>query len=222
MSSDGSFKSGSEGSRSVSTETPSGTECNVAIKESAVLQKRRSRKKSVVPILDQAKVPEAVATHVTLGTSLLNLLYPNIRIDTESDSCPKCSQILSDEDITSGWIPCAFKDYTTGCPQCQHRFVPHFSVSSSSPSFEGSQGIGTPLYCELLSPWVLRKEIHNILRQGNGIDTILHPEWRSKSDINATLWWNIILCFRRENLPLSFLLQGSFKNRLILPAPIED
>jgi len=190
------------------------------LKDSVAMKKRRSRNKSLPNVdTDRLVVTNSVSTHVTLGESLLNLLYPDIAIDTNSDSCPSCSKILSEDDITHGWVPCAFKEYTTSCPQCHHRFVPKFTVSCSSPSFQGSQGIATPLYCEFLSPWVLRKEIHNILC--GGIDVMLQPKWRTVSDINATLWWNTIVWLKRYKLPISFLLQGSFRNRLILPAPAE-
>jgi len=192
------------------------------LQDSVAMKWRRSRNKSV-PIVkaDRLIVTDSVSTHIALGESLLNLLYPDIVIDTNSDSCPSCSKILSEDDITRGWVPCAFKEYTTGCPQCQHRFVPKFTVSCSSPSFLGSQGVATPLYCEFLSPWVLRKEIHNVLRYGDGIDVMLEPKWRILSEINTTLWWNAIVWLKRYKLPISFLLQGSFHNRLILPAPTE-
>lgn len=233
MSSEGSFKSGSGASHSDDTEMPSGTESNYSssaascdqLKGSVAMMKKRSRNKSMsAPFLDRDSLflTDSVAMHVSLGSSLLSLLYPGVSIDTNGDSCPKCSRILTEDDITAGWVPCAFKDYTTGCPQCLHRFVPRFAVSCSSPSFEGSQGKGTPLYCELLSPWVLRKEIHNVLSHDDGIDLIVQPEWRSKGDINATLWWNLIVSFNRYKLPISFLLQGSFHSRLIMPAPTEE
>ena len=82
---------------------------------------------------------------------------------------------------------------------------------------EGSQGPSTPLFCEFLSPWVLRQELHNEVRSDEGISAILRPEWRSKADLNSTLWWNLIVFFNRYKLPVTFLLQGSFKNRLITP-----
>ena len=190
------------------------------LKDSVAMKKRRSRNKSVSAVeTDRLVVTDSVSIHIALGESLLNLLYPDIVIDTSSDTCPSCSKILSEDDITRGWVPCAFKEYTAACPQCQHRFVPKFTVSCSSPTFHGSQGVATPLYCEFLSPWVLRKEIHNVLRYGDGIDVMLQPKWRTLSDINATLWWNTIVWLKRYKLPISFLLQGSFRNRLILPAP---
>jgi hypothetical protein len=240
MSSDGSYKSEDVLSRGSSTDavddnvetldnpgvevSRSGSALSTGsqVKDSVTMKKRRSRNKNQPKVdTDHLIVTNSVSTHVTLGESLLNLLYPDIAIDTSSDSCPSCSKILSENDITNGWAPCAFKEYTTSCPRCHHRFVPKFTVSCSSSTFRGSQGVGTPLYCELLSPWVLRKEIHNILRQGDGIDVMLQPKWRTESDINATLWWNTIVWLKRYKLPISFLLQGSFRNRLILPAPAE-
>ena len=192
------------------------------LKDSVAMKKRRSRNKSVSAVeTDRLVVTDSVSIHIALGESLLNLLYPDIVIDTSSDTCPSCSKILSEDEITRGWVPCAFKEYTAACPQCQHRFVPKFTVSCSSPTFQGSQGVATPLYCEFLSPWVLRKETHNVLRYGDGIDVMLQPKWRTLSDINATLWWNTIVWLKRYKLPISFLLQGSFRNRLILPAPAE-
>ena len=94
-----------------------------------------------------------------------------------------------------------------------------FSVKCSAPTFEGSQGPSTPLYCEMLSPWVLRKELENVVHGADGIQGMLDPEWRSGTDIRATLWWNLIVSFDRYRLPVSFLLQGSFQNRLINPTP---
>jgi pentatricopeptide repeat protein len=167
-------------------------------------------------------VTDMIARHFELGESLLEFVYPNLVIDTSSDSCPQCSNRSTEDDIVNGWKPCAFKDYTTCCPKCQHRFVPHFVVICSDPNFIGSQGNQTPLYCEYLSPWVLRKEFHHILEGGQnnpeiGIEKMLNPSWRSGTDIKATLFWNLVVCSRRYRLPFTFLLQGNFQNRLILP-----
>ena len=154
-----------------------------------------------------------------LGESLLEFLYPDISIDTYGDACPRCSNIMKEEDIVSGWQECDFQDFTTCCPLCCHRFVSRFKVSCSSPTFEGSQGPGTPLFCAFLSPWVLRKELGHIIGLDNSIDQILDPSWRSGRDVNAAIWWNLIVMFKRYRLPFSFLLQGSFQNRLINPVP---
>jgi hypothetical protein len=65
----------------------------------------------------------------------------------------------------------------------------------------------------------LRKELGHIIGDGVNIDQILNPEWRSGRDVRATIWWNLIAMFKRHGLPYAFLLQGSFQNRLITPAP---
>jgi DNA-directed RNA polymerase subunit RPC12/RpoP len=162
---------------------------------------------------------DRLTKQIVLGESLLDFLYPDLNIDLRGDACPQCSNMMKEDDIISGWQPCEFQDFTTRCPQCGHRFVPRFSVLCNSPTFEGSQGPGTPLYCEFLSPWVLRKELNHIITGDGGIDLILDPEWRSGTDVRATLWWNMIAMFKRYQLPFSFLLQGSFQNRLISPVP---
>ncbi|CBJ25874.1 conserved unknown protein [Ectocarpus siliculosus] len=46
---------------------------------------------------------------------------------------------------------------------CGRRFVSRFSVHSTAEGWEGTTGPGTPLWCEYLPPWVLRKEFHTIL-----------------------------------------------------------
>ena len=124
-----------------------------------------------------------------------------------------------EEDIVNGWKQCDFEDFTTACPLCSHRFVPRFKVSCDSSTFEGSQGPGTPLYCEFLSPWALRKELGYIIGNSKSLHQILDPSWRSGNDVRATIWWNLIAMFKRHQLPFSFLLQGSFRNRLIHPVP---
>jgi hypothetical protein len=95
-------------------------------------------------------------------------------------------------------------------------------VTCASPTFEGSQGLKTPLYCEFLSPWVLRKELQKIIKGETGIEGMLRPEWRSGADIRATLYWNLIVLCRRYRLPFSFLMQGNFQNRLVLPRSPEE
>lgn len=181
---------------------------------------RKKRRSSVSPLKHIAMpVTPRVDKQVVLGDSLLEYLYANVRVDTQNEVCPQCSAIVVEDDIVSGWLPCEFEEHTTCCPVCHHRFVPHFTVKSSSPTFEGSQGLSTPLYCEYLSPWVLRKELEHILNDQGGVQAMLSPAWRSGTGIHATLWWNLIVAFNRYRLPVSFLLQGSFQNRLINPTP---
>lgn len=167
-------------------------------------------------------VSKFVKTQVELGESLLDYLYPDLKIDTNSDACPHCSYSLSESETVLGWEPRNFYDYTTQCPKCKHRFVPNFSVWCSSPTFEGSQGKQTVLFCELLSPWVLRKALGYVINGETGILGMLEPEWRNGTDIRATLFWNLIVLCRRYRLPFGFLLQGSVQGRLILPRPPKE
>ncbi len=212
----------------------SGSEHSTDISSSSILQlfaahttqpkkkkKKRKRKKNASKNLKD-DLSDRMRKQLVLGESLLDFLYPDIYIDTFGDACPSCSCVMKEEDIVSGWKQCDFQDFTTACPQCGHRFVPRFKVSCSSHTFEGSQGPGTPLYCEFLSPWVLRKELGHIIGESKSITQILDPSWRSGRDVRATIWWNLIAMFKRYQLPYSFLLQGSFRNRLINPSPQDD
>jgi len=165
------------------------------------------------------RVIESIQQQLILGESLLEYLYPDLKIDVSSDACPSCSTTLEEDDIITGWRCFELRDHSTQCPKCFSRFVPRFSVSSSSPSFEGSQGRNTPLYCEYLSPWVVRYLANNAIdREEKGLDAILDKEWR-RGGLNATLWWNMCAHFIRFRLPLTLLLQGSFPNCLVTPSP---
>jgi hypothetical protein len=104
-------------------------------------------------------------------------------------------------------------------PKLHSKFVPHFSVQSTSPSFVGSRGASSPLYCERLSPWVLQKELRSVMSESSKRDDFLQPEWREKEARNATIWWNLVVSFMRYRLPISFLSQGNFQTRLIAPTP---
>lgn len=180
-------------------------------------------------------VTNAIKTHLDLSNCILDDLYPGLIIDTGSDTCPKCSCVLSQDNIILGWKPCEVRDFSTTCPSCKHRFVPKFSVACSLESFEGSQGAGTTLFVDYLSPWVLLHQIKNIIApsgvmevksanedSGNllGVGAIIDPEFREGNGINATLWWNIVVTFKRFKIPYTFLLQGSFPDQqLIMPTP---
>lgn len=70
-------------------------------------------------------------------------------------------------------------------------------------------GPGSPLWCEYLSPWVLRKEIQNIIVT-DGIETLIAPEFRTASPASATIFWNLVLWLHYSYaLPVQFLLQES-------------
>lgn len=164
-------------------------------------------------------VTETVERQIALGENLLEIVFPDISIDTENEICPRCNFTLSDDDVVAGWTPGHFNDYTTACPNCTQRFVPHFCVQTSGTSFVGSRGPETPLMCERLSPWVLQKEIRSVMSDQEGTANLLSPTWREKEYKNAVLWWNLVLSCMRYRFPFSFLLQGSFEQNLIAPTP---
>lgn len=170
----------------------------------------------------QFYVTEPVEMQIELGENLLEIVYPDISVDTDNETCPRCNFLLSDDDVVAGWTPSDSQDYTTCCPNCTQRFVPHFRVQSTSPTFMGSRGPASPLTCERLSPWVLQKEIRSVMADLEGIENLLDPEWREKENKNAVLWWNLILSCMRYRFPFSFLLQGSFEQNLIAPMPEQD
>jgi hypothetical protein len=206
--------------------------------KNAKSKRLRRLSKQKLTKMDNLTVTRAIKTHLELGYCILEDLYPGIVIDTDSDACPKCSCVLGQDDIIRGWKPCQVKDFSTACPSCKHRFVPKFSVSCNVESFEGSQGKGTPLYCDYLSPWVLLREIRSIITPSAsgkaakllgvannyqvGIDGIIDPKFREGSGINATLWWNMIVTFGRFKIPFTFLLQGSYENQQLIMPSLED
>jgi len=167
-------------------------------------------------------VTEGVERQIELGENLLEIVFPDISVDTDNETCPRCNFLLSDDDVVSGWTPGDSNDYTTSCPNCTQRFVPHFCVQSSSPNFVGSKGPSSPLMCERLSPWVLQKEIRSVMSDREGIENLISPSWRDQEYKNAVLWWNLVLSCMRYRFPFSFLLQGSFEQNLIAPMPEDD
>jgi pentatricopeptide repeat protein len=166
-------------------------------------------------------VTETVERQIALGENLLEIVFPDISVDTDNEVCPRCNFLLSDDDVVVGWTPDS-NDYTTSCPNCTQRFVPHFCVQCSAHSFVGSKGASSPLMCERLSPWVLQKEIRTVMSEREGIDNLLSPKWREDEYKNSVLWWNLVLSCMRYRFPFSFLLQGSFDQNLIAPLPEDD
>ena len=194
------------------------------------LMTRRNRNKDISTGLDKKKesddsnrmeffVTEAVQRQISLGESLLEIVFPDISIDTDNEVCPRCNMNLADDEVAAGWKPNDSNDYTTACTNCTHQFVPHFCVQCSSPTFQGSRGPASPLWCERLSPWVLQKEIRSVMAEQKGIENLLSPAWREAEYKNAVLWWNLVLTCMRYRLPFTFLLQGSFEQQLIAPMP---
>mmetsp|Transcript_25913 Transcript_25913/g.51978 ORF Transcript_25913/g.51978 Transcript_25913/m.51978 type:complete len:1413 (+) Transcript_25913:53-4291(+) len=166
-------------------------------------------------------VTDQVLRQILLGENLLEIVYPDISIDTDNENCPRCNMYLSDDDVVAGWSAGNSQEYKTECPNCLTKFVPHFCVQSTLPSFVGSRGPNSPLFCERLSPWVLKKELRSVV--SGGIDDLLSPEWRERESKNAVLWWNLILSFMRYRFPFTFLLQGDFSSSsLIAPTPSDE
>lgn len=171
--------------------------------------------------IEERYVTEAIANQIGFGENLLELVYPDITIDTDDERCPKCDTMMIDDDVVAGWTPDP-QDYTTRCRTCNHKFVPKFRVQSTSQTFIGSKGAGTPLICERLSPWVLEKELRTKMHDIEGAEDLIDPSWREEENKNAVLWWNLILSFMRYRLPFTYLLQGSFPQDLISPMPSMD
>ena len=174
------------------------------------------KRKKPLTTIQNLFVTDQVERHINIGEALLTYLYKEIEIDTDHSTCQSCGAILHGDKVRLGWHDCSFIDKYSECPYCKNTFVPSFVVKTTEPTFMGSQGIGTPLHCEFLSPWVLHKEIHVATRDSSFKD-MLDPQWRNDGDKNATIWWNLVVSFRRHKLPITFLLQGSFRERLIMP-----
>ena len=205
-----------------------------------------------------------ITYQVLYGESLLGMLFPNLVLDVNAETCPECNARLSSAQIQSGWLPDP-NNYTTSCPLCLvareaklkeqqqflqqqqqqqgmnhlldfnvdrdrrssvllrpppppplRRFVARFSVHCTAPDWVGSTGPGTPLWCEYLSPWVLRKEVQTILLN-DGIESLLSPQFRKAHTASSTIWWNLILWCRDFALPIAFLLQDSVEGAASAP-----
>eukprot|EP00551_Chaetoceros_affinis_P007768 CAMPEP_0203671310 /NCGR_PEP_ID=MMETSP0090-20130426/7133_1 /ASSEMBLY_ACC=CAM_ASM_001088 /TAXON_ID=426623 /ORGANISM="Chaetoceros affinis, Strain CCMP159" /LENGTH=1131 /DNA_ID=CAMNT_0050536351 /DNA_START=81 /DNA_END=3473 /DNA_ORIENTATION=+ len=129
------------------------------------------------PLTPEKFVTPTVGNHIGFGENLLEIVYPDISIDTDDERCPSCNCLLLDDMVVSGWTPGNSQDYTTKCPLCSTKFVPTFRVQCTSQSFMGSRGPGTPLICERLSPWVLEKELRIKMADWDGIDDLLDSAW---------------------------------------------
>lgn len=186
----------------------------------------RQGRNRVTPKVEESRVEfyvtETVERQIELGENLLEVVFPDISVDTDNETCPRCNFLLSDDDVVAGWTPGDSNDYTTKCPNCTQRFVPHFCVQSTSPTFLGSKGPSSALMCERLSPWVLQKEIRSVMSDREGIENLLSPTWRAAEYKNSVLWWNLVLSSMRYRFPFSFLLQGNFEQNLIAPMPEDE
>ena len=158
--------------------------------------------------------------HMINSENLLGTLYPNLEIDLSHPfgTCcpnPKCCKPQSMEQIFMGFS----KDpnvYTSKCYSCERSYVPRFTVQCDLPDWDGSEkrGPGSALWCELLSPWVLRKEVFSVLFV-DGVKALMSDKALSgdalKASHNAVVFWNTIIAFRLRGLPYSFLLASTLE-----------
>lgn len=161
---------------------------------------------------------ERLARHMMIAESILLEQFPGLRINLSHPLglCPghhdrPCTRNkpLSIEDIYAGWDVGNPNKYTTTCISCGKEFVPRFTVNSSRADWTGSNGPQTPLWCEWLSPWTLRKELFNVIF-AEGVEILLSADfWNPNiSSQHAVLFWNTVVSFRLFGLPYSFLLCG--------------
>lgn len=168
---------------------------------------------------DQASIHWAskkLSRQMAVAENLLVGMFPSLCIDLQNPlgmSCPNATctlkRPLTLEEIYEGWEEGDPNKYTTKCPTCAREFVPRFTVMCRSKSWVGSEGPKTPLWCELLSPWTLRKELFTVLFE-EGVEHIISPSFRhpTLSPQHCVLFWNALISFRLQGLPYSFLLCG--------------
>ena len=134
--------------------------------------------------------------------------------------CP-LKRPLTLQEIYEGWDLGNANKYTTTCKACKREFVPRFTVHCLSKSWVGHEGPKTPLWCELLSPWTLRKELFNVLFE-EGVEHLISPSFRhpSLSTQHAVLFWNLLISFRLQGLPYAFLLCGESITSAFPPPPV--
>lgn len=170
--------------------------------------------------------------HMRVAERLLDANFPGLEIDMANPmgmSCPnqKCAMAgkpISISDLYHGFTsPSPFlgsaslgdpNKYTTRCKTCGREFVPRFTVKCDAADWMSNDidndrmSESKPegkLWCELLSPWTLRKEMFNVLFR-DGITTLLSKEFRTSSTQRSVVFWNAIISFRLRGLPYAFLL----------------
>jgi hypothetical protein len=105
-------------------------------------------------------------------------------------------------------VPLLVPSNTTANPE-EDREVEIEALPPSLPSSSSSSPLpavsSAPQWFEFLSPWVLHKEILNIIFE-DGIIAILLNDFKSNSHQKSVVFWNMIIHFRLRGLPFSFLL----------------
>lgn len=151
---------------------------------------------------------------VRIGEAMLLGQYPGLQVDINNSTGLRCPSLncsagrpLTIGEVYQGWelSPADPNRYTTKCVHCGTDFIPRFSVKCKAENWVGSEGPDTALWCELLSPWALHKEIMNIVFE-NGVFELLSNGFRSLSHQRSVVFWNMIVAFRLRGLPLTPLL----------------
>ena len=76
-----------------------------------------SRPKSTKQASSMMHNSSLVKYQVLYGESLLGMLFPNLVLDVDSETCPDCNAKLSPAQIQVGWLADP-NNYTTQCPLC--------------------------------------------------------------------------------------------------------
>ena len=113
---------------------------------------------------------------------------------------------LTLEELDRGWNSDP-NYYKVRCIYCGNEFSPRFSVlCDNMDNIMEHDDSDRILWCDLMSPWVLSKEMRNILID-DGISTFVSPSFRIT---HRHLFWNIVVAFRRIGLPYTILLRETF------------
>jgi pentatricopeptide repeat protein len=151
----------SRSSTGMSTDTiisvdPTTTQTNASRIKSAVgvdgKQQHPQQQQQVVVLEEDVDEEEEEEDESVFKDTPLDAMFVNLRRDADGEVCPQasCATVLTDGDVRRGWRPDP-NDYTTCCPKCKRRFVAVFTLMSDSPTWEGSTGVGTPLFCQVRS-----------------------------------------------------------------------
>lgn len=186
------------------------------------------------PVRKNGAASARLSRQMAVAEALLEQTFPGLVIDLAhalgtqcpgrvSAPCPAVRPLTLSE-IGRGWSPGDPNSYTTKCCHCGMFFVPRFSVWCPDPLWVGSDGIGTPLWCELLSPWTLKKELFSVLLV-DGVHALaaLSKEFHdaTKTSDRAVVFWNALVAFRSKGLPFTFLLAENDMT-VIFPPPITN
>lgn len=181
------------------------------------------------PVKRNGAASAKLSRQMAVAEALLESAFPGLHVDLSNvlgtqcpgpprSACP-AQRPLSASEIARGWVPGDSNGYATTCVHCGTKFVPRFAVTCGLPGFCGSDGPGTPLWCELLSPWTLRKELLKVVLEG-GVAALASSEFRDATHSErAVLYWNALVAFRARGLPFSFLLCGADNITTAFPPP---